>query len=184
MGLRIGDEVRALPEGSVTDTRLRRSDAVDPGATTRRREILVYSRLPSDSPAAVFSRSRPDPPQVGFGTGTVSTAAAAIRTLDRNFEAARQTVPTFDEVRDRLAEDRAERDAGEAERTARAEALRETLSFGRNFVSEVNRRIEVVQARLAGEEPPPPAGLRQAVRVGGEEFNLRLPEGTRFDVSI
>jgi len=95
MGLRIGDSVAAIaalrqpsppqrPETVRPDTAQTGQDA--PARENRRRE------------------NQGDTLSAGFGENTVSVPGAAIQTVGRNLERAREAVPTVEELQDQLRE--------------------------------------------------------------------------------
>ncbi|MCX5769954.1 MAG: hypothetical protein NTZ09_06740 [Candidatus Hydrogenedentes bacterium] len=83
---------------------------------------------PSDLPAMLNPRT-PDFATAGFGKDSVSVPGAAIRTIQRGVEGAREVVPTVEELRAelraRLSRDREARDA-EAEQRRQAEQAQKT----------------------------------------------------------
>ena len=82
-------------------------------------------------PPPMLNRRQPDFATAGFGKDSVSVPGAAIRTIRRGVESAREAVPTVEELRSelraRLSRDREAREAeaGQRQQTERAQQTEE-----------------------------------------------------------
>lgn len=98
----------------------RQAPAVEPGASTLQSNPNAQSNpnRPGQRPAA-------ETLQAGFGPGTVSGPAAALVAIGRSVRAARETIPTLDEIREQFQASRAVRSEEFSDQT---EALRTRLA--------------------------------------------------------
>jgi hypothetical protein len=103
-------------------------------------------------------------PQLGFGNETVSIPSLAVQTIGRNFESARELVPTFQELsqeaRARAAEAQAQIEAAPpADEQPAPLANPENvagagLGRARQFLEAVSESNRAVEARRQGEPEP------------------------------
>ena len=102
MGLRIGQLTASLTPPTV------RRGAGGPQVSLVRETSnpapqVGFGRVEAeDTGSPFFARERPEPPQVGFGEGTVSVPGSAVQAIDRNFTSARRVVPSLEETREQL----------------------------------------------------------------------------------
>lgn len=117
-----------------------------------------------------------DIPRAGFGANTVSSPGAALRTIGRGVEAARQVVPTLQEIQD----ERAARNAVGSLETKGNEAAPAldlsgagvaAVAGARNYVNALGDAAETAQARLAGTAKPS-NGTQASVSISGETVAL------------
>jgi len=137
-----------------------------------------------------FQRNEKPPDRVGFGKGSVSVPTAAVRTIDRNLEAAARIVPSLEETRQRVRERLAKvQEELDAKRTEPAPPQRLDISVGqvnaadrtRTFVNNVNDSLGTAAARLQGEQPPS-TGPRIDIRIGDQTLPLlRQTQSPAFD---
>ncbi|MCC6697562.1 MAG: hypothetical protein IT365_18175 [Candidatus Hydrogenedentes bacterium] len=128
---------------------------------------------PSTNP---FTRKEVPIPRVGFGEGSVSVPAAAVRTLDRNLEAASKLIPTLEETRKRLRERLAEvqeRLQGDTEPPAITGfdvtvGAPEAVSNARTFIAGLSQAAGAAQARIQGTDAAETTGRRIDIRVGDQ----------------
>ncbi|MBN2309007.1 MAG: hypothetical protein JXR94_08560 [Candidatus Hydrogenedentes bacterium] len=147
--------------------------------------------------AALFNREKPEPPQIGFGEGTVSIPGLAVRAIDKNFNGTRRIVPTLEEaqnqVRERLAEQRglfADDDEGGAGNREvefvvdRGAALAATRT--RQYINSLEEAAELAAARFNGEDAAEDDESGATIRVGDEVIAIRQNQGLlpRIDVRI
>jgi len=186
MGLQVGQTaLRSLDiPANVPETRqVSRGTEGDP--------VPLGFRPPSeDGTLSPAQREEPRPDRVGFGRGSVSLPTAAVRTIDRNLEAAGQLVPTLEETREQIRERFTE--VREQIDNARAEPVRiqgfdvsvgraEAAGQARDFVNSVNEAAGTATARLRGETAPT-AGPRIDIRIGDETTPLlRQTESPAFE---
>lgn len=120
--------------------------------------------------------------RAGFGEGTVSGPGAALITLSRGVRAAREIVPTLQELsaeaRNRATSDRdaVQRDAirrdttpREAERPRVQSRVLEPATQARNFVNAINTAAGEVQSRVTGQ--PTPGLSRATFEIRGQTFS-------------
>lgn len=165
MGVDIGAASRAI--SSLAPAGFIRSDRA--AATTPEGE----------QPGQLIRREKPPEIRVGFGENTLSPSGAALRTLDRNLEAAGQLVPTVEELRARAREAQALREA--AQETAEPVEFRqpervrpEPSPAARNFVQDEARPVATEPTRSEATETP--AEERPPVEFGaptGARLNLQ-----------
>ncbi|GMV99495.1 MAG: hypothetical protein AMXMBFR84_06340 [Candidatus Hydrogenedentota bacterium] len=179
MGVRIGDSAQRLEAFRFAS--FNTAGAAAPRASEAAIPTVGFGSRSNESGAAstLFPEERPEPQRVGFGTGTVSAPAAALRTLDRNLAEAEKIVPTFEElqqeVRDRITREQ-ERLARENPPTSSPatfdlrEATTRASDTARGFVNGLNDAAGTARARLQGETPP--ETNRIDVRVGSEQVAL------------
>lgn len=143
-----------------------------------RPERAAVTTPEGEQPGQLIRREKPPEIRVGFGENTLSPSGAALRTLDRNLEAAGQLVPSVEELRARAREAQALREA--AQETAEPVEFRqpervrpEPSPAARNFVQDEARPIATEPARR--EVPEPPAEERPPV-----EFSA--PTGARLNL--
>ncbi len=137
-----------------------------------------------------FQRNEKPPDRVGFGKGSVSVPTAAVRTIDRNLEAAARVVPSLEETRQRIRERLAKvQDELDTTRTEPAPPQRLDISVGRidaadnarTLLNNLNDTIGTTAARLQGETPPQ-SGPRIDIRVGDQTLPLlRQTQSPTFD---
>ncbi|MCC6486419.1 MAG: hypothetical protein IT364_02885 [Candidatus Hydrogenedentes bacterium] len=121
-------------------------------------------------------REAAPPPRIGFGEGSVSVPAAAVRTLDRNLEEASKLIPTLEETRERLRER-----LTEVQEQLQSEAEpRETRGFDvtvgvanavsnvRTLIAGLNQAAAAAQAKVQGTETAEAPGRRIDIRVGDQ----------------
>jgi hypothetical protein len=159
---------------------------------TQEQSVPLGFRPPSENGAAAspFQREERQPDRVGFGRGSVTIPTAAVRTIDRNLEAAEQIVPTLEETREQIRERLAEvQEQLEGTRTEPAPIQSFDVSVGRaeavgqarSFVNAVNEAASTAIARLQGQTPPS-TGPRIDIRVGDETTPLlRQTESPAFE---
>lgn len=127
-------------------------------------------------PTNPFARKEAVIPRVGFGEGSVSVPAAAVRTLDRNLEAASKLIPTLEETRERLRERLAE---VQKQLQGDTEPLRitgfdatvgatEAVSDARTLIAGLSQAAGAAQARVQGADAAETIGRRIDVRVGDQ----------------
>ena len=123
-----------------------------------------------------FTRKEAAIPRVGFGEGSVSVPAAAVRTLDRNLEAASKLIPSLEETRERLRERLAEvqeqlqGDAGPVTITGFDVTVgaAEAVSNARSLIQGISQAAGAAQARTQGTSQIETTGRRIDVRIGDE----------------
>ena len=147
---------------------------------------LGFRRDGNSDRAAEARGLRPDEDKVatrvGFGEGTVSGPGAALITLSRGVRAARDIVPTLQELSADIRErSSADRDAVQRDAIARDPAPKdvnqprvqtrvlEPATQARNFVNAINATAGKVQSRLSGG--PTPGLSRATFEVRGETFS-------------
>ncbi len=193
MGLRIGDTVsRLIPPRQVIEP-----DRYQNPRLEQREEPLVGAREPESLPGQpFFNREEPEPLRAGFGAGTVSTPAAAARTVGRTVRQARGMVPDLEELREEVRQRAGElreqfvEPAGREDEAPRTDLLEERVGAEvqaraqvRRFINRLNEAAGTARARVRGEEPPPPQ-RRTDIRVGDETVELfrRTPNIPQFDL--
>ena len=151
-----------------------------------------------DSGDLFFPRAERARPQAGFGRGTVSGPAAALETIDRGIEAARRTIPSFQQLRADQRERFEARRADAAERVSRTaerkglldrdrEVVGRRIDFRvpdaagrtREFINQVNEAASFALARVEGTEIPAGRGGASFV-VNGETFAFGGPGPSFF----
>jgi hypothetical protein len=165
MGLNIGpvtgalSALRAAPEfGQV---RLRGEEALRPREARQRNEFEPFERRPQRDPNEV---------RAGFGEGTISPLAAALRTIDQTIQRVRESQPTIQEIREQFQARAAERRA-EAERSGRDEAAGNALRTG--------ELRDATQSRLIREFSATDAPNRAALVSPNEASSALGPEEIR-----
>jgi hypothetical protein len=179
MGLPIGE----LPGGLTSAPEPLPIEAVRGiGEETRARNFVRRNPRAADNP--LFDRDVEEvvADRAGFGEGTLSPPGAALATVRRGVEEARDLVPSIEEeraeVQQRIAEMRERLQGNDGERPApvpldlsvgRAEAA----GAAREFIRIVNEGAGQAAARLSGEAPPQAPG--PSIQFEGETIPLRQP---------
>lgn len=143
----------------------------------------------ADAPSALSRTAglneppKTEPLRTGFGKGTISAPGAAMRTLNRGLESARQAVPDLQEV---FAEQAARRDeAAQARRDAQRAAVVELLDPSRavrSYLNTLNQAAETAQARVTGEAPPTDPRSRATIQVNGQTMGFVSRDEASEDV--
>ncbi len=201
MGLRIGQLAASLTPPTV------RRSAGGPQVSLVREPSGPAPQMGSgrvgaeDTNSPFFASERPEPPQVGFGRGTVSVPGLAVRAIDRNFTSARQIVPSLEETREsmraRLDEQRElltqpspETAAFRADRPSIGVELNQGQALARTRARQLINSLDATAAaasqRFSTQGAPQEPGLGEAtVRIGSETVALNRPQDAPvFDVSI
>jgi len=106
MGINIGSTSRAIVSlASTGATRLNRA---------------VASTPPTEKPGQLVKRDEAPEIRAGFGENTLSVSGAALKTIDSNLKAAKQLVPTPEELRERARVAQARREEAIASAVAPA----------------------------------------------------------------
>ncbi len=177
MGLQVGQTtVRNLdPRTSLLPPR-----ETIPGAPENSAQQVGFRPRPAVASANPFQLEEAPANEVGFGRGSISVPTAAVRTIDRNLEAAERVVPTLEETREQIRERIAEvQEQLEGTRSDPVEirgfdatvGRAEAVGQARSFVNGVNQAAQTALARTQGEEPPP-QGSRLDIRVGDATLPL------------
>lgn len=177
MGLQVGQTtVRNLdPRTSLLPPR-----ETIPGAPDNSAQQVGFRPRSELSSANPFQPEEIPANEVGFGRGSISVPTAAVRTIDRNLEAAERVVPTLEETREQIRERIDEVQAQLEGLRGEPVELRgfdvtvgrtEAVGQARSFVNGVNQAAQTALARTQGEEPPP-QGPRLDVRVGDATLPL------------
>lgn len=116
----------------------------------------VASNQTAEKPGQLVREKEAPAIRAGFGEGTLSPSGAALKTLDANLRAAKQLVPTVDELRDRARIAQARREDAVAAREAEPVELRqpervrpEASSAVRNFFQDDTSPVERPEAESA-----------------------------------
>lgn len=165
----------------------------------------------NDAPALGLGRKEETLPRAGFGEGTLSPQAAALRTVSRTIEASRRALPSLDDIRSRFQANAAEarRDAQEASLNAQREdrvaqrevtpratedrptiqrverRIPEATAQARKFINDVNDAAAQAIQRTGGDVPTRPTGASMQIR--GERIaigNDRDEQRPRIDVRV
>lgn len=148
--------------------------------------------------AILLNQEKTEPPQAGFGQGTVSVPGAAVKTLDTNLQGARKLVPSIEEtrasLRERLARQREliEPKSGTG-KTPPKPQMPKPLDLAKDQVLAGNRARRLIGAlndaagealkRVGVETPSPPA--QPSIRIGDETTPLaRQQAGPFLDVKV
>lgn len=173
MGLNIGQIPNAL--GNATFPR----DVID-GNRSSNQGRIGFGEEAQKSQGPFFRDKPAAGPQIGFGQGTISGPALALKTINRGVQAARQAVPSIPEIR---AEQRAKfaRMRDETELRARERdtqrvdiRLPDAASNARDFINRLNETAGAIQARIGGQDLPE-AAPQATFEIRGEAFTF----GTR-----
>jgi len=162
-----------------------------------------------EEPRALGFGARDDAntPRAGFGDGTLSPQGAALRTIRRTVEEARDALPTLDDIRARFqaaaAEDRrAAREAGfaaggleNARETPREELgvrrverrIPEAAAQARRFISGISEAAASASERTGGETTTARAA-GPSIQIGSEQISFAdredRPTRPRIDVRV
>lgn len=139
------------------------------------------------------AREARDELRAGFGKGTITAPAAAVRTVRRNMHEARQLVPTFEELQEETRariedQQRTLREAapgrrGDALALRRGEIEEQARSQARELINRLDETAGIALARTRGEEPPPPP--QTDIRVGDETITFGpVRRQPMFDVRV
>lgn len=179
MGMRIGETPAALAGSRY-------------GATPQRDTTPVSSRKSTPLPIPGV-KDEPEVIRAGFGRGTVSLPAVAVRTLDRNLQNGRSMVPTVEELREerrqRLAEEAAQaaRQQPAPQPAARINIQRDqeqARARTRELVNDMNEAAMRARQRLENDAAAP-AEARASIRIANETIDFGRPTGApTFDVRV
>lgn len=178
MGINIGSTSRAIVSlASTGAARLNRA---------------VASTPPTEKPGQLVKREEAPEIRAGFGENTLSVSGAALKTIDSNLKAAKQLVPTSEELRERARVAQARREEAIASAVAptlapeatandttpvelpRRELVRpEANPAVRNFVQDEAGPSESTEAQ------GPAAERRESARVSTPPVT---PPGTRLNL--
>jgi hypothetical protein len=170
MGLQIGQTVLRRLDAPVSPSSPRppvqpaSQRASDGTAQTRSR---LASELTAANPFQIEDRPFSD---VGFGRGSISIAAEAVRAIGENLEAAQEVVQSLEETRARIRERIAEvQEQLESTRLEPVAIPRFDVAVGR---ADTARSVEIELTAFAQPQTPPAAGPRIDIRVGDEALPL------------
>lgn len=166
MGLQIGQTVLRRLDAPVSPSSPRPPVQRASTETAQSRSRLA-SELTASNPFQIEERPFSN---VGFGRGSISIAAEAVRAIGENLEAAQEVVQSLEETRLRIRERIAEvQEQLESTRLEPAAIPQFEVAVGG---TDSARSVEIEQTAFAQPQAPPPAGPRIDFRVGDDALPL------------
>lgn len=166
MGLQIGQTVLRRLDAPVS-TSSPRPPVQRASTETAQSRSQVASELAAANPFQIEERPFSN---VGFGRGSISIAAEAVRAIGENLEAAQEVLQSLEETRLRIRERIAEvQEQLESTRLEPVAIPRFDVAVG---AADSTRSVETEQNAVAQPQAPPAAGPRIDFRVGDDALPL------------
>ena len=108
----------------------------------------------TENTSPMFNRPRQEIVRLGFGDGTISTPTAAIRTLGRGIESARNIVPKPADLEKGLGANGKKAEGKKKFQEQASVRVSNPAAGARDFINGLDQSVKAAQARLAGQEPP------------------------------